>query len=276
MWDWDSESVLMFPAADRTSPKKKRKKWRYDIFVSDFDRFRQRSLSLTPTCLFSGVPDDRRGGGENAEQSSTSPRAGTLWTRLTPSHPVSPSARWTLSVPPRAGNTLIPQQGAAHLLSLPTSSLLAPAKTFEVFEQQGNTFAFHLTCLRRPLKCIIAEQRRSPPTPLNHLPSKGTFSAANPSSGKRVWPAISLSLPPFTRPPYLPCTLSPLPALPLSWPVLLCVCVTPPPLPVSLAQLLGDSAVCEWRRHGANCWPSLRAKRFREMVGLAAPNDVAN
>lgn len=159
---------------------------------------------------------------------------------LAHSEPVSPSARRNPACLPAADNTSIPQQGAAHLLSLPASSLLAPAKTFEVFEQQGNTFAFHLTCLRRPLKCIIAEQRRSPPTPLNHLPSKGTFSAANPSSGKRVWPAISLSLPPF-HPPTLPPLRSPSPpcsfSRSLSWPVLLCVCVTsstslpPPPSP---------------------------------------------
>lgn len=153
---------------------------------------------------------------------------------LAHSEPVSP--RLTLRspdtvCPPGAANTPIPRQGAAHLLSLPASSLLAPAKTFEVFEQQGNTFAFHLTCLRRPLKCIIAEQRRSPPTPLNHLPSKGTFSAANPSSGKRVWPAISLSLPPFTRPPCLPCALSPLPALSLSPPH-----PSPPRLPHTVAR----------------------------------------
>lgn len=80
------------------------------------------------------------------------------------SPPASPFTCWTLFVSPNG----ITHESAARCsppLSLPTSSLLAPAKTFEVFEQQGNTFAFHLTCLWRPLKYIIAEQHRPPSHP---------------------------------------------------------------------------------------------------------------
>lgn len=195
------------------------------------DPYRRHPLASSPPC--------RMTGGVAARTLSRARPPSSRWHTLNPSHPVPPEPRLS---PPAAGNTSVPRrQGAAHLLSLPASSLLAPAKTFEVFEQQGNTFAFHLTCLRRPLKCIIAEQRRSPPTPssppqpptpLNHLPSKGTFSAANPSSGKRVWPAISLSLPPF-HPPTLPPLRSLSPPCSLSRPVLLCVCVTPHPTPPS-------------------------------------------
>lgn len=135
--------------------------------------------------------------------------------------PVSPFTGRTLFV---SSNRRIHNSKArcSTLLSLPTSSLLAPAKTFEVFEQQGNTFAFHLTCLWRPLKYIIAEQHRSPPPPLNHLPSKGAFSAANPSSGKRVWPIISFSL------PFSPPTFPPL----LSLSACFALYVSLPPLPI--------------------------------------------
>lgn len=47
-----------------------------------------------------------------------------------------------------------------YLRHCPPPSLLAPAKTFEVFARQGNTFAFHLTCPNGPLKYIMAEQQR--------------------------------------------------------------------------------------------------------------------
>lgn len=86
------------------------------------------------------------------------------WQTLALSHPLSPFTGQTLSVSPN-GRIHVSQARCSTLLSLPTSSLVAPAKTFEVFEQQGNTFAFHLTCLWRPLKYIIAEQHRSPSHP---------------------------------------------------------------------------------------------------------------
>lgn len=81
-----------------------------------------------------------------------------------------------------------------YLRHCPPPSLLAPAKTFEVFTRQGNTFAFHLTCPNGPLKYYNGRAAkvfllRSLPRPLNHLPRRGTFSAANPSSGKRARPA---------------------------------------------------------------------------------------
>lgn len=190
--------------------------------------------SVAPNQLFSHVSDQSQSG-ENAEQSSFS-------LLLADTEPVSPCLTlhlWTLSVCPN-WITCDSLARCSTLLSLPTSSLLAPAKTFEVFEQQGNTFAFHLTCLWRPLKYIIAEQHRSPPTPLNHLPSKGTFSAANPSSGKRVWPAISFSL------PFCPPTLPPLLSLSLSLSLCaLCVSLPSPSYCETLVQLLSDSTLCE-------------------------------
>lgn len=204
------------------------------------------ATSLAPNYLFTCEGQSA----ENAEQSSTS-------LILADTGPVSHPTDRTLSLSP---NRRIhdSQARCSTLLSLPTSSLLAPAKTFEVFEQQGNTFAFHLTCLWRPLKYIIAEQHRFPPTPLNHLPSKGAFSTANPSSGKRVWPAISLSL------PFPPPTFPPL----LSLGLFCSLCVTPSPSHCeTLMQLLTDSTVCEWERHGANCWPRLGVKGFKRWCG---------
>lgn len=114
------------------------------------------ATSLAPDCLFTCVSDEGQSG-ENVEQSPTS-------LILADTGPVSPFAGRTLSVSLN-GRIHDSQARCSTLLSLPTSSLLAPAKTFEVFEQQGNTFAFHLTCLWRPLKYIIAEQHRSPSHP---------------------------------------------------------------------------------------------------------------
>ena len=88
--------------------------------------------------------------------------------------------RWTETGLPRIcrRRTHLSSDSPGHVASLsfpskvqplPTSSLLAPAKTFEVFEQQGNTFAFHLTCLWRPLKYIMAEQQRFLPPLIIYL-----------------------------------------------------------------------------------------------------------
>lgn len=88
------------------------------------------------------------------------PHTGRHWTCLT----LHGCDSWTLSVSPNR-RIHASQARCSTALSLPTFSLLAPAKTFEVFGQRGNTFAFHLTCLWRPLKYIIAEQHRSPSHP---------------------------------------------------------------------------------------------------------------
>lgn len=125
--------------------------------------------------------------------------------------------------------------------------LLAPAKTFEVFEQQGNTFAFYLTCLWRPLKCIIEEQHRSSShsaTRLNHLPSKGTFSVANASSGKNEFGPVSLS-PSLLYPSSLnpPPQLAPFVSLPP-------ISILKPPCSCSATPLYVHGGV-------ESCWPWL-------------------
>lgn len=175
-----------------------------------------------------------------------------------------PAHLCTISLSPKKrieeGSQARCSHGRHRRLSLPTSSLLAPAKTFEVFERQGNTFAFHWTCLWRPLKYIIAEQQRFPLPPLIIYLVKAhslqlTHQAENEFGPLFLSPSLSL-------PPFISQSLSP--SLSFS------LCDSPPPI-VQPSSYSCSVSECVWMNEArSQLLATSGCERFVEMVWLAA------